>query len=121
MCDLPFNFTKDVTNITFIFGTSPNTKPVEKTVGGHGILCPPCPPPNCAHGGTGHHWPHAGDGHGATIWMNLLEFIKVLLLKVKQLCKPICAAGTLRCCFERYELVRTTARALCHEDIAIDE
>jgi len=39
-----------------------------------------------------------------------------------QLCKPICAARTLRCCFERYELVRTTARALWHEeDIALDE
>jgi len=109
MCDLPFKFTQDVTNITFIFGASPYTKPVDKKVGGHGILCPP---PNCPHGGTGHHCPPAGDGHGATIWMNLLEFIKVLLLKVMQLCIPICAAGTLRCCFERYELVRTTARAL---------
>jgi len=37
-----------------------------------------------------------------------------------QLCKPIRAARTL-CCFERYELVRTTARALWHEDIALDE
>jgi len=30
-----------VTNITFIFETSPNRKPKEKKVGGHGILCPP--------------------------------------------------------------------------------
>jgi len=30
-----------VTNITFIFETSPNTKSKEKKVGGHGILCPP--------------------------------------------------------------------------------
>jgi len=30
-----------VTNITFIFEISPNTKPQEKKVGGHGILCPP--------------------------------------------------------------------------------
>jgi len=29
-----------MTNITFIFETSPNTKPKEKKVGGHGILCP---------------------------------------------------------------------------------
>jgi len=27
-----------VTNITFIFETSPNTQPKEKKVGGHGIL-----------------------------------------------------------------------------------
>jgi len=27
-----------VTNITFIFETSPNTKPKEKKVGGYGIL-----------------------------------------------------------------------------------
>jgi len=46
------------------------------------------------------------------MWINLLEFIKVLFLKVMQLSKPICAVRTLRCCFERYELVRTTARAL---------
>ena len=46
------------------------------------------------------------------IWMNLLEFVKVLFLKVMQLCKPICASRTLRCCFARYELVRTTAKAL---------
>jgi len=49
-----------VTNITFIFETSPNTKPKEKKCGGHGILCPPvwksgatrppCLLPNCAHG-----------------------------------------------------------------------
>jgi len=48
-----------VTNITFIFETSPNTQPKEKKVGRHGILypptwksggtCLPCPPPNCAH------------------------------------------------------------------------
>jgi len=30
-----------VTNITFIFETSPNTKPKEKKWGGRGILCPP--------------------------------------------------------------------------------
>ena len=52
-------FTQNVTNITFIFETSPNAKPKEKKVGEHGILCPPawksgktrspCPPPNCAH------------------------------------------------------------------------
>jgi len=30
-----------VTNITFIFETSPNTKQKEKKVGGHGILYPP--------------------------------------------------------------------------------
>jgi len=33
--------TQNVTNITFIFETSPNTKPEEKKVGGHDILCPP--------------------------------------------------------------------------------
>jgi len=49
-----------VTNITFIFETSPNTKPKEKEVGGTwhtmsppsekvGGTRPPCPPPNCAH------------------------------------------------------------------------
>jgi len=47
-----------MTNI-FIFASPLNTKPKEKKVGGHGILCPPawkiggtrppCPPPNCAH------------------------------------------------------------------------
>jgi len=47
-----------------------------------------------------------------TIRVNLLEFAKLSFLKVMQLCKPICAAQTLRCCFERYEVVRTTARAL---------
>ena len=53
-------FTQNVTNSTFIFETSPNTKPKEKKVGGtwH-IMSPPsekvggtrspCPPPNCAH------------------------------------------------------------------------
>ena len=30
-----------MTNITFILETSPNAKPKEKKVGGHGILCPP--------------------------------------------------------------------------------
>jgi len=30
-----------VTNITFIFETSPSTIPKEKRVGGHGILFPP--------------------------------------------------------------------------------
>jgi len=34
-------FTQNVTNTTFIFETSPNTKPKEKKVGGHSILCPP--------------------------------------------------------------------------------
>jgi len=48
-----------VTNITFIFETSPNTNPKEKKVGGHGILYPPTWksggtrllyfPLNCAH------------------------------------------------------------------------
>jgi len=42
-----------VTNITFIFETSPNTKPKEKKVGG---TRPPCPPPNCAHGCQGSWW-----------------------------------------------------------------
>jgi len=56
-----------------------------------------------------------------TIWINLLDFVKLLFLKVMQLCKPIRAAQTLRCCFERYELVRTTAKVLWHEDIALDE
>jgi len=51
-----------VTYITFIFETSPNTKPKEKKVGGTwhimsppfekvGGTRPPCPPPNCAHAG----------------------------------------------------------------------
>jgi len=31
-------FTQNVTNITFIFETSPNAKPKEKKVGGHGVL-----------------------------------------------------------------------------------
>jgi len=53
--------------------------------------------------------------------MNLLEFVKFLFLKVMQLCKPICAARTLRCCFDRYELVRHKARGLWREDIASDE
>jgi len=30
-----------MTNITFIFETSPNTNPKEKKVGGHGIFYPP--------------------------------------------------------------------------------
>jgi len=30
-----------VTNVTFIFQTSPNTNLYDKKVGGHGILCPP--------------------------------------------------------------------------------
>jgi len=47
-----------VTNVTFIFGTSPNTKPEEKKWGTWHIIsphlkkwgtCSPCPPPNCAH------------------------------------------------------------------------
>jgi len=53
--------------------------------------------------------------------MNLLEFVKFLFLKVMQLCKPICAARTLRCSFDRYELVRHKARGLWREDIASDE
>ena len=32
---------KNVTNITFIFETSLNTKPKDKKWGEHGILCPP--------------------------------------------------------------------------------
>jgi len=44
--------------------------------------------------------------------MNLLEFVKVSFLKVMQLGKLICALRTLRFCFERYGLVRTTAKAL---------
>jgi len=35
-------FTQNVTNITFIFKTSPNAKPKEKKVGGHGNV--PCVP-----------------------------------------------------------------------------
>jgi len=52
-------FTQNITNSTFIFETSPNTKPKKKKVGGYGILSPPhlkkwgtrspCAPPNCAH------------------------------------------------------------------------
>jgi len=48
-----------VTNITFIYETSPNTKPKEKKVGDiayyvpsvwkSGGTRPPCPPPNCVH------------------------------------------------------------------------
>jgi len=34
-----------------------------------------------------------------------------------QLVKPICAAWTSRCCFERHELVRTTAKDLWHDVI----
>ena len=51
-----------------------------------------------------------------TMWMNLLEFIKVLFLKVLQLCKLICAALTccLQCC-------ATTALASWQEDIALDK
>jgi len=56
-----------------------------------------------------------------TISINLLEFVKLLLLKVMQLCISICAVRTLRCCFERYKLVRTTAKALWREHIALDE
>jgi len=33
-----------VTNVTFIFETSPNTKPKEKNLGGHSILYPHSPP-----------------------------------------------------------------------------
>jgi len=48
-----------VTNITFIFETSPNTKPKERKVGDMAYYIPPTwksggtrhprPPPNCAH------------------------------------------------------------------------
>jgi len=45
-----------VTNITFIFETSPNAKPKEKKVAYYvppawksGGIRPPRPPPNCAH------------------------------------------------------------------------
>jgi len=45
MCGLPSNMKssshKTWHTITFIFETSPNTKPKEKKVGGHGILCLP--------------------------------------------------------------------------------
>jgi len=51
-----------VTNITFIFETFPNAKPKEKKWGDMayyvtpsekvGGTRPPCPPPNCAHGGS---------------------------------------------------------------------
>jgi len=50
-----------------------------------------------------------------------LQFVTILFLKVMRLCKPICASRILRCCFERYELVQTTAKALWHEGIALDE
>jgi len=56
-----------------------------------------------------------------TIWITLSEFVKLLFLNVMQLCKPIRAAQSLRCCFERYELVPNTAKFLWHEDIAFDE
>ena len=58
---------------------------------------------------------------GVTIEMNLLKFMKVLFLNMMKLCKPVCAARILKCWIERYELVRTTARVLWHEDIALDE
>jgi len=35
------HFRLNVANVTFIFGTSPNTKSEEKKWGGHGILYPP--------------------------------------------------------------------------------
>jgi len=33
-------FTQNVTSVTFIFETSPNTKREKKKVGGHGVLYP---------------------------------------------------------------------------------
>jgi len=52
--------------------------------------------------------------------MNLLEFVKVIFLKVLQLCRLICASRTCRC-FECYERVWTTAQASWQEDSALDE
>ena len=61
MCNIQHDkhFTHNVANVTFVFGTSPNTKPEEKKWGGIayyvplpdkvGGTRPPCPPPNCAH------------------------------------------------------------------------
>jgi len=42
MCSIKHEklFTQDVTNVTFIFETSPNTKPKDEHEGGHGILFP---------------------------------------------------------------------------------
>jgi len=59
------HLTWNVTNVTFIFSTSPNTKPKEKNVGGHSMIRPPrlkkfrgtrplCPPPNCTHAPRAH-------------------------------------------------------------------
>jgi len=42
---------------------------------------------------------------------NLLEFVKICS------CKPIWAEWTSRCCFEHYERVQTTAKALWHEEV----
>ena len=62
VCNLPSLleklFTQNVTNITFIFETSPNTNPEEKKVGDMAYYIPPpekvgdtspYSPPNCAH------------------------------------------------------------------------
>jgi len=56
-----------VTNITYIFETSPNTKPNKKKVWGTWHIIsphlkewgtrPPCPSPNCAHVGAGKNLP----------------------------------------------------------------
>jgi len=64
-----------VTNIAFIFEPSPNSKPKEKKVGGHGVLChphlkkwgdtSPVTPPNCAHGQLASNWLHS---ETATAW-----------------------------------------------------
>ena len=53
--------------------------------------------------------------------MNLLEFVKVLCLKSVAIVQTDLCSADLFCCFERYELERTTAKALWHEDIALDE
>jgi len=43
---------------------------------------------------------------------NLLESVKILFLLKLQLSKPICVAYNSRCCFERYEFVQITVKAL---------
>lgn len=49
-----------------------------------------------------------------TICNDLLEFVKILFLQVMQLFTSLCAAQTSRYCFERFELVQITAKALWH-------
>jgi len=44
--------------------------------------------------------------------MNLLEFVKVLCLKSVAIVQTDLCSADLFCCFERYELERTTAKAL---------